>query len=385
MPASKPALFRGFRLDEAVALRSWALRTLAAPPAAPPPPCTPGSWAVFLHAERCAHPLSLRLARAGIELAPGAAAVLRTFAEAELKRVLSVMAQFHPLQAVARETGWAIVVMKGGVLAPHPVRAVDVLDLDVLLEHRQARALAARLDTALGYVALQPDPHPRAGMAHLAPRIAPNHVLVEVHERVSGLDAPEALLERVEPLDGAPGLFRLHPRDHLRHLLEHGVRDHPERRGSLRDLLLVADAVRRVPDATADPEPAVGGAAAVASLVTMGRALAEGRAPTDAFAAEAAARYLVAGYVGRWLAPTKFTRDVGGALAAMVSHPREYAWLWGRTLGRPLGAASSYRSPMLRYAALVVAPVLRATRLLAASVAAVPFVPWARAAAGPRH
>lgn len=384
MPASRKPAFSGFRLGEALALRAWALGTLAGaavvPP--PPPPATARSWMVFLHTERCAHPLLQALNRAGIELPADAAGVLRTYADAELKRIMSVAAQLRALQAVARDTGWSVVVMKGGVLAPDAARAVDVLDLDVLLEPGQARALAARLDGTLGYAALQADPDPRAGMAHLAQRVAPNHVLVEIHERVSGMEAPGELLRRAEALGAVPGLFRLHARDHLRHLLEHGVRDHPERRGSVRDLLLVAEAVCRVPDAPA--EAPGGGGQAERNMLAMGRALAGGHAPPDAFAAEAAARYLVAGYLGSWLPPTKFRRDLGGALAAMVSHPREYAWLWGRTLGRPLGAASSYRSPLLRRAALLAAPLLRSTRLLAASVAAVPFVLWARAAAAPR-
>ncbi|HEU4557197.1 MAG TPA: nucleotidyltransferase family protein [Longimicrobium sp.] len=383
MPASRRAPFRGFRLGEALALRGWALRLLAGAAAMPPPEAGAGSWAVFAHTERCAHPLLQALARARIALPVPAERVLRAYADTELKRILSAAAQLHALRGVARETGWTVVVMKGGVLATTPARAVDVLDLDVLLLPAEARALAARLDATLGYVTLEADPDPRAGMAHLAQRIAPHHVQVEIHERVSGLAEPAALLARVEPLEGAPGLFRLHAGDHLRHLLEHGVRDHPDRRGSLRDLLLVADAVRRAPDVPA--EAWGGGAQAERNVLAMARALAEGDAPPDAFAAEAAARYLVLGYVSNWLAPTKFTRDLGGALAAMVSHPREYAWLWGRTLGRPLGAASSYRSPLLRRAALVAAPLLRSTRLLAASVAAVPFVPWARAAASPRR
>ena len=42
--------------------------------------------------------------------------------------------------------------------------------------------------------------------------------------------------------DGAPGLFRLVPGDHLFHVLFHNVVQHAYARGRIRDLLTIADA-----------------------------------------------------------------------------------------------------------------------------------------------
>jgi len=386
VPGSRTAPVRGFRLAQALALRAWALRLLSGQAAGAPPASSAGSWEAFLLAERCAHPLAQAVARAGVELPPHAAQALHRRAEVEVMRILSAAAQIHTVRAAAAAEGWRVVVMKGGVLVPDPARAVDVADLDLLLRPGEGRRLAARLDQGLGYVALQADPDPRAGMAHLGQRVTPHHVQVEIHERVSGLDAAEALVERAQPLEGVPGVFRLHPRDHLRHLLEHGVRSHPDRRGSLRDLLLVASEAGAGPQLPAEfTDGGQGGAQAVRNTLEMARALADGRAPRDAFVAEAAARYLMLRHLSWWAGSTNFARDLGGALATLVAHPREYAWLWGLTMSRPLGAAASYRSRPLRLAARVVAPPLRAARLLAASVAVVPFVAWARAAALPHH
>ncbi|HET7462517.1 MAG TPA: nucleotidyltransferase family protein [Longimicrobium sp.] len=385
MPASRTAAVRGFRLAEALALRAWALRLLGGEAAGAAPACSAGSWETFLLAERCAHPLARAVAHAGVRLPPHAAEALHRRAEVELMRILSAAAQIHTVRTVAAAEGWRVVVMKGGVLVPDPARALDVADLDLLLRPGEGRALAARLEQGLGYVALHPDPDPRAGMQHLGQRVTPHHVQVEIHERLGGLDAADALVDRAQPLEGVPGVFRLHPRDHLRHLLEHVVQSHPDRRGNLRDLLLVATAAAAGPELP--PELTAsghGGARAMRGTLEMGRALAGGRAPRDAFAAEAAARYLMLRHLSAWTGSGKFTRDLGGALVTLVAHPREYASLWGLTLRRPLGAASSYRSLPLRLAAQVAAPPLRAARLLAASLAAVPFAAWARSAASPR-
>lgn len=375
--AGPDAAGHGFRLGDVLDLRRWALGVLAGAPPHPAPCGGAACWEVFLRAERCGHPLRQALARAGVALPAGADEVLRARAREELKRLLSAAAQIRLLQQVSRATGRRLVVLKGGVLAVDTARGVDVADLDVLLAPDDARALAAHLERGNGYAAAHRDPEPDAGLSHLAQRLSEHNVLLEIHERLDAVGPAEALLDRAVPLQGAPGLLRLAPADQLSHLLHHVSRQHPERLGSVRELLLLADAVRECAGAC------TGGAAAESRMLRMARALAEGAVPDDAFAAQAASRYLLIRYLNAFRGSSVFV-DLSGALVTLSAGTGEYLALWGQTLQRPVSTAPRLRSRALRRLLVAAAPPLRGARLLAATLAVAPLVPWARAAGAPR-
>lgn len=375
----------GFRLADALALRGWALRTLAGEAAGAPPPSSAATWEVFLRAERCAHPLAQALARSGAAPPPGPARVLRRFAIGELQRLMSAAAQLRTLGGIVAERGWRVVVLKGGVLALEPRLAVDVSDLDVLLAPPHARALARLLERDWGYVASRGDPEPREGSPHLAPRLAEHSIQIEIHERLRRLGAAEALQDAAVPLATAPGLFRLAPGDHLRHLVLHALADHPERRGSIRELLLLVQAVRACPPGTVPAACAGAVPAAGAALLEMAGALARGAAPRDEFGAAAASRYLVVRWFGGSPRVARLFPQLGAVLVTLVSDRREYARLWGDAVRRPPVAALSARSAAAARAVRVATPPLRAARLLASSLAVAALVPVARSAASPRR
>lgn len=289
----------------ALQLRGWALRTLcSAAPAAAPPPASAQAWRLFLAVEQCALALS---ARAGRVLPPAAAAAVERRVLDETRRVLSARARLRRLDGAARDGGLRLVVLKGGVPLLRGGDGPRLQDVDVLGSPADAAALAAMLDEG-GYAA-----HGRAASHRLAVRAAEGDIPVEIHTAVPGLSA--AVWERVRPVSKASALLVLHPRDHLRYLLLHSAVQHADRRGRLRDLLVVAEAVRHASvedlravegDLAAEPQAAV-----LARQLEMGRGVAEGVPCADAFELTAAGTYLLQ------------TLVEDGAIPA---HRRDLAW-----------------------------------------------------------
>ncbi|MDH3291746.1 MAG: nucleotidyltransferase family protein [Gemmatimonadota bacterium] len=226
---------------ECLALRAWTLHVLAGGPPAEIPTSSPSAWAHFLTVERCALPLSTRLAAVGHHTLPVAArAQLDRATHSELQRVLAARGQLAGIDLIASEREWDVVVLKGAVALGDPRRAVDLADLDLLTAPDDARALVAALDAG-GYR--------KAGSSsplHLATRATEGGLPVEVHTRLGILDREsfETLRARSVPMAETKRLRRLASRDHLLHLLTHVGVAHPYRRGSIRDLLLLAQAVR---------------------------------------------------------------------------------------------------------------------------------------------
>ena len=202
--------------------------------------CHPRAWRLFLVAERCTLPLLARLSEGGAErtpLPPAVHAVLRERGAVELQRVLSAQRQLREIASIAQRLGTPCVVLKGGVSVRGP-RALDVADLDLLVPPEQCHAFAAALDDS-GYRA-------KAGGAghHLPGRIMRESLPIDVHHTTEHERRPVAkeVWARVMPLPGLRGLSRLAPLDHAWHLLVHATSYHPERRGNLRDALLIGAA-----------------------------------------------------------------------------------------------------------------------------------------------
>jgi hypothetical protein len=221
-------------VDEALALRRWALGALARGPrpAAPPPPASPAGWTVFLMGERCALGVADALGRG--RMADPVLRVLARRAHVEAQRVLGVRAQLAGIAGAAGRLGLRVVALKGAVPLLRGAHGPDLLDLDVWASPRDAAALAAWLDAA----GLAPE---GADAAHrLAVRAAPDTMPVEIHTSIPGLDACGPDSPRLRPL-GA--LWALPAVDQAWHLLLHATEQHPDRRGRLRELLLLRDAL----------------------------------------------------------------------------------------------------------------------------------------------
>lgn len=305
----------------ALALRRWALRLLAggrgrhgralqtgslsSPQAggnrAPRSPnTTREAWELFLTSEVCALPLSRWLDADPLALSAessgtedqtaGRDPVVRAAAR-EMQFALGARAELFRLEELACARGWKVVLLKGGVAACGAA-PVYLSDLDVLVHPTQAEALGRALADA-GYARGTG----AESLQHLPARHRPRGLAVEIHHSLRGLEGPEALIERAVPLTSRrEGLCRLAPTDHLRHLLVHAGRHHPERRGMLRDLMLTRAAVEdcdpsELKDVTdwleRQPDSEV-----LAAQLTMARALAAGRPSEDPFRRIARRRYL---------------------------------------------------------------------------------------------
>jgi hypothetical protein len=286
------------------------------------------TWDVFLRTERCALALKARIGAAGREVPDH----VETAATRELQRILSARGHLLRIGQLAATHGIPAIVLKGGVAALISPAPVDVQDVDVLVRPLQAERLAGLLDEK-GFHGTGP-----AGTAHLAQRISPNAVQIEVHFAHNDIELTDGMWNRARPVDGAAGLSSLGAADHLWHLLVHSVVTHPHRRGSLRDVLLAAEALhdcspaelreveRRM--ATHPLAPPLG------ELFTMARELRDGVPVEDRFRREAAANYLLRGPLG-WLGFSRFWTSaflsaLFSLLGSAVDRRREWALAWAR-------------------------------------------------------
>jgi len=166
----------------------------------------------------------------------------------ELQRILLLRLELAAVLEVATGLGLKPVILKGGAALHNPDLAVPARDLDLLLPHDEARALLAGMERA-GWV-----PQGRGPSHHFADRVRPGGIPVEVHPAQEGSDfgLEPAVVERAVPHPAFPSARLLAPADQVRHLAYHQTIQHTSHRGRLRDLLLLADALRSMP---APPEP----------------------------------------------------------------------------------------------------------------------------------
>jgi Uncharacterised nucleotidyltransferase len=365
---------------QALRLRAWALELLGGGAAGDAPEAEPAAWRVFLRVEACAVPVRNALRAAGVRAGAGEGEMDRA-ATAESQRVLSARAQVAAIDGLAAKEGWRIAVLKGGV-ALQDAQPLDVGDLDLLVAPGDAEALLEALRAA-GYAAYGEDhaaPGPRDH--HYAPRYTPGAVPVEVHFRIGEMDPEQDLLGAAVPLERSRALLRLAPADHLRHLLLHTVAHHPHRRGRLRDLLLIAAAVRAPGGAGVD--------AALASLAahpfaaqlgeTLGaaRALAEGRTPEDRWRRTSGAAYAASAsaWVGRLSRgrQDELSTCLFAALGCAEDRRRAWARLWATAATPSELPALAWLEGRSAVAGGAVRRAVRAARDAAAAAAALPLV-----------
>lgn len=289
------------------------------------PRCSARTWDVFLRTERCALALKSRLSAP----APG----IEEAATRELQRVLSARGQLLRIGQLARAHDIPAIVLKGGAAALTSPAPVDVQDVDVLVPPLQAEQLAELLDRE-GFSSTGP-----AGTAHLAQRIAPNTVQIEVHFALNDVELTDAMWERARPLDGVPGLSRFGAADHLWHLLVHSVVTHPYRRGSLRDVLLTAEALREcAPGELREMERRIAAhplSSHLSGLWAMAREFGDGSPVRDRFRREAAANYVLRGPLA-WLGFSRFwTTAFLSALFAQLGGATDRRLEWATAWQRP--------------------------------------------------
>ena len=201
---------------------------------------------LFLESERCALPLERALRMEGMEhaaLGQIAGSLIRRSGE-EAKRVRLAREALALAGEIACESDLTVVVLRGGVTVADDAKALDLVDVDLLAPPQEARRLVAALDKRGFRVAGPSSPR------HLKARIKDDGIPIEIHTTLSndGAPLPDGIWERIHPLGAVPGIYRLGCGDHLWHLLEHTVVDHPERRGLTRELLLIGYAIAECSD-----------------------------------------------------------------------------------------------------------------------------------------
>src|SRR5207302_2826863 len=279
-----------------------------------------------------------RLTAAGCAVPERARAEIERAATRELQRILSARGQLLSIGRLAAAHAIPAIVLKGGVAALTSAAAVDLHDVDVLVPSHQAEQLAALLDKE-GFHSTGP-----AGTSHLAQRIAPNAVQIEVHFAIQDIEVSEAIWHRARRLEEAPGLWGLAAVDYLWHLLVHTVVTHPHRRGALRDLLLAAEALGGCsPAEVKEVERLIAGHPLfqpLSDVLAMARELRDGLPVRDRFRREAAANYVLRGPLG-WLGFSRFWSGAfTSALFARVGGPSARRFEWTTAWERP-----TFRSP----------------------------------------
>jgi hypothetical protein len=202
---------------------------------------SPETWALFFRAERCALAVQGALrawdGRDGLTLTTTTRdAVLRHVLD-ESRAALSGRAQLQQLSEAATRSGWRVILLKGGAAIAEG-KHVQLSDLDILVGADDLEAITAWLnDTGYQDSGLAPS------VQHLPLRIAREALPIEIHTRLTCFHDVAAVRARAIPMPALPGLWRLSPADHCWHTLAHAVLQHPERRGRLRELFLLADAM----------------------------------------------------------------------------------------------------------------------------------------------
>lgn len=307
---------------DALWIRRWACTLLGG--GAPPLSLTErvaasslAAWRVALSTERCAVPLSGQSTfRALLPQLPATVReVFENFRLQELQRAMSVRGQLRQLAVAASREGWRIVVLKGGVAIADGVH-LDVKDLDVLALPEEIDAIVRFIEGGGAAPTGRIPALDGRTRAHLVPRRAPHRAQIEVHYRVHGLGPADELISGAEPLSSEPGLWRLSPEKHVHHLVWHLIYQHPDRVATLRDAILISQALRGCTSTSIEairervarlPHPA-----SARTLLDFAEALSSGRPLRDPYTRTAAGNYLARARVlnsGKGLSRTR-TRTV---------------------------------------------------------------------------
>ncbi|MGI8497827.1 MAG: nucleotidyltransferase family protein [Gemmatimonadaceae bacterium] len=326
---------------QALQIRAWTLHVLAGQPA--PPRLADGvrrwhplAWRCLLDVERCALPLQARLDTSGMvsQLPRSVAELLRARALTEMQRVRLARKQLGELGAAATKSGITLVVLEGGVAALDAALPLDLDELDVLVPGVVAREMSAAVES-LGYKAA------RESDAHRLPRrTRAGSLALEIHltTHSSGEALDSAYWSRIRPIPDAPGLSQLGGADQLIHVVERSVVDDPQRRGCLRDLLLVGQAALRCSQSDLEQvrrwvqgHPS---SSALRAVIALARSLQQGRVSADGLAQVAASNYLMHGLADSATFPQELRVSMGDCVSALIGGRDGHRRLWEATWSR---------------------------------------------------
>ena len=274
------------------------------------PRVSPNAWSAFLAAECASCALSERLGNAVAHLPDSMRETLQRAARAETQRVLAARAQLAAIDQLADRCGVEPVVLKGGVHAVDGGTAFDLGDIDLMLDAGALGILGGSLIASGGYRHhARPDQYLAAGA-----------IAVELHDGLHvGFGVDVAAGAESRPLHGSRRLRRLAPVAHVAYCVQHSTTQHPQRRGHLRDLLLIADALD---DCTPAERDAVARAldespwrVAYRQTLTLAAAMRAGTLsaapPDDPFTRHAAGKYAMS----IW-----FVAGSGDAFPSLINH-----------------------------------------------------------------
>ncbi|MDQ6886521.1 MAG: nucleotidyltransferase family protein [Gemmatimonadota bacterium] len=323
---------------QALQIRAWTLHVLAGQPA--PPRLAAGvrswdplAWRCVLDVERCALPLQARLDTSGMitQLPRSVAELLRARAVGEMQRVRMATRQLNELGAAAAKAGISLVVLEGGVAALDAAHPVDLDKLDLLVPGVVAREMAVAAES-LGYRAIG-----EPGADRLAPRTRPSSFALEIHltTHSSGEALDADSWSRVRPIPGAPGLSQLGGAEQLMYVVERSAVDDPQRRGSVRDLLLAGQAVLRCSQSELEQvrrwvqgHPS---STALRAVIALARSLQQGRVSADGLAQVAATNYLMHGLADSATFPQELRVSMGDCVSALIGGRGGHRRLWEAT------------------------------------------------------
>jgi hypothetical protein len=363
----------------ALSLRAWALALLPGGEAGPPPPAPPPAWELFLRSERCAILLRSQLDAGSVpaDVRP----VLQEASARELRRAMALRGELAFLGRILRREGWTGVALKAGAAAADGDATLDVADLDLLVRPGDVRAVADAL-AANGYRHAGHDDRidtDDPGAWELGARIREGSLQVELHFAVPFLGDDVDVWKGTVPT-AIPGISRLAPATHLWHVLVHGVAHHVERRGAVRDLLLVRAALARCTPAEVGTVEARAARHPLRAVLAATLALArDGAAAPDPFRRVAAMRMRML-EAGLPSLPGPLGRAFVSATLAFAAGGGEYWRLWRGSHAsvlvgpRARGARAVDRLPVLAW------PLRVASRGAFLAAATVPAWAFARAA-----
>jgi hypothetical protein len=224
---------------ECLSLRRWAFRLLARLESvedsiAAIPRVSLDAWTLFLAAETFSRFLAARLGASAALLPAAAREVLERGAREEVQRVMAARAQLRAMDDIAERCGVDPIVLKGGVHAVDGGEAFDLSDVDLLLDTPGTAILGQALVEEGGY----------SFEKRSAQHKLEGGITVELHDGLEvgyGIDVAGGT--ESQPLRGFRRLRRLAPVAHVVYCIQHTTTKHSLRRGHLRDLLLIADAL----------------------------------------------------------------------------------------------------------------------------------------------
>jgi hypothetical protein len=199
---------------------------------------SPVAWDVFLRTERCAALVAARLERVDRlrDLPEEVRQPLAKHRRVESLRALRARAQLDEIGTAATERGWRVLVLKGGVpLARGSSLVLGLADLDMLVPAGDMPAVIAWLRTRSAGEGRY------ASTRHAAAQYIDGAMPVEVHHttEADGTPTPDHVWKRAVAV--APGLLGLEPVEHAWYLCYHATAAHFNRRGRLRDVVLLSD------------------------------------------------------------------------------------------------------------------------------------------------